>query len=294
VKIRVTHLWQVTKQAAGGVIFALTGLAALVMVFLPSRAAQAQTLPGPSVPAGPDKLAMQLSFRHILAATRQQSDAALLTYQVKAGQSMSSIADEQCHGQARDWTGIYAASRAAHLTGKNANMISTGQELAISCQYLPSQLKYADPPQQRWHPQQAVLSASGGHRDQFDGNTQYGCGDGDGDGAHDMPCSLLHGGGSTVIHRAVTVSSGGGMGNVNPHNYSGFQQCVITRESGGNSQVMNSSGHYGLYQFSASTWQAYGGSASSFGHASASYQTQIFNNAMAQGGQNNWSPYDGC
>ena len=121
-KIRVTHLWQVTKQAAGGVIFALTGLAALVMVFLPSRAAQAQTLPGPSVPAGPDKLAMQLSFRHILAATRQQSDAALLTYQVKAGQSMSSIADEQCHGQARDWTGIYAASRAAHLTGKNANM----------------------------------------------------------------------------------------------------------------------------------------------------------------------------
>ena len=28
-----------------------------------------------------------------------------------------------------------------------------------------------------------------------------------------------------------------------------FQQCVISRESGGNSQVMNSTGHYGLYQF---------------------------------------------
>ncbi len=44
---------------------------------------------------------------------------------------------------------------------------------------------------------------------------------------------------------------------------SGLQQCIISRESGGNSQVMNGSGHYGLYQFSASTWQEYGGSAGS-------------------------------
>ena len=40
---------------------------------------------------------------------------------------------------------------------------------------------------------------------------------------------------------------------------SSFQECVIASESGGNSQVMNSSGHYGLYQFSASTWDEYGG-----------------------------------
>jgi len=74
----------------------------------------------------------------------------------------------------------------------------------------------------------------------------------------------------------------------------GFQSYVIARESGGNSQVMNSSGHYGLYQFSASTWAAYGGSAASFGHASVAEQNQVFNNAIAQGGQSNWSPYDGC
>src|SRR5690348_10131377 len=74
----------------------------------------------------------------------------------------------------------------------------------------------------------------------------------------------------------------------------GFQSCVIARESGGNSQVMNSSGHYGLYQFSASTWSAYGGSAADFGHASVAEQNQVFNNAIAQGGQSNWSPYDGC
>ena len=79
--------------------------------------------------------------------------------------------------------------------------------------------------------------------------------------------------------------------------YSGsgsFQSCVIARESGGGSQVMNSSGHYGLYQFSASTWAAYGGSPSSFGNASVAEQNQVFNNAIAAGGQSNWSAYDGC
>ena len=79
--------------------------------------------------------------------------------------------------------------------------------------------------------------------------------------------------------------------------YSGsgsFQSCVIARESGGNSQVMNASGHYGLYQFSASTWAAYGGSPSLFGNASVAQQNQVFNNAIAAGGQSNWAPYDGC
>jgi LysM repeat protein len=73
-----------------------------------------------------------------------------------------------------------------------------------------------------------------------------------------------------------------------------FGQCVIARESGGNAQVMNSTGHYGLYQFSASTWAAYGGSAADFGHASVSEQNAVFNNAVASGGQSNWSAYDGC
>jgi LysM repeat protein len=73
-----------------------------------------------------------------------------------------------------------------------------------------------------------------------------------------------------------------------------FGACVVARESGGNAQVMNSSGHYGLYQFSASTWQEYGGSAASFGNASASQQEQVFSTALAAGGESNWSPYDGC
>jgi LysM repeat protein len=85
---------------------------------------------------------------------------------------------------------------------------------------------------------------------------------------------------------AETVSTYSGDG--------GFASCVIAAESGGNSQVMNSSGHYGLYQFSASTWEEYGGSAGDFGHASVAEQNQVFNNALAAGGQSNWSAYDGC
>jgi hypothetical protein len=73
-----------------------------------------------------------------------------------------------------------------------------------------------------------------------------------------------------------------------------FGQCVIARESGGQAQVMNATGHYGLYQFSASTWAAYGGSPADFGHASVAEQNQVFANALAQGGQSNWSAYDGC
>jgi len=74
-----------------------------------------------------------------------------------------------------------------------------------------------------------------------------------------------------------------------------FGNCVVERESGGNPQVMNSSGHYGLYQFSFSTWVAYGGNPNDFGHASIAEQEQVFLNAMATpGGANNWAPYDGC
>jgi LysM repeat protein len=75
---------------------------------------------------------------------------------------------------------------------------------------------------------------------------------------------------------------------------SAFQACVIARESGGNPQVMNATGHYGLYQFSASTWAAYGGNPADFGHASVAEQNQVFANAMAAGGESNWAPYDGC
>jgi LysM repeat protein len=73
-----------------------------------------------------------------------------------------------------------------------------------------------------------------------------------------------------------------------------FGNCVVERESGGNPDVWNASGHWGLYQFSASTWAEYGGSPADFGHAGVGEQEAVFMNAMARGGEFNWAPYDGC
>jgi LysM repeat protein len=75
---------------------------------------------------------------------------------------------------------------------------------------------------------------------------------------------------------------------------SSFQACVIRAESGGNPGIWNASGHYGLYQFSESTWDAAGGDPSLFGHASAAYQTKVFWMAYDQWGTSPWAPYDGC
>jgi LysM repeat protein len=72
------------------------------------------------------------------------------------------------------------------------------------------------------------------------------------------------------------------------------QRCIIARESGGNSQVVNATGHYGLYQFSAETWAAHGGNPADFGHASVAEQNQVFASTVAQDGYSDWQPYDGC
>jgi LysM repeat protein len=108
--------------------------------------------------------------------------------------------------------------------------------------------------------------------------------------ASPAPASSTAGYGESYPSSATAVQSGS--------TYTGssgsFQACVIAAESGGNAQVMNSSGHYGLYQFSASTWAAYGGNPADFGHASVAEQKQVFDNAIAAGGESNWAPYDGC
>ncbi|HUK68175.1 MAG TPA: LysM peptidoglycan-binding domain-containing protein [Streptosporangiaceae bacterium] len=72
-----------------------------------------------------------------------------------------------------------------------------------------------------------------------------------------------------------------------------FQGCVIQHESGGSAQVMNSSGHYGLYQFDYSTWVANGGSPADFGNASAAEQTSVFDQAYSSSGSAPWAG-DGC
>lgn len=199
------------------------------------------------------------SFRE--AAAKQavtKSASKSRTYKVKAGDSLSKIA-QHYYSEAAAWPVIYYANR--HSI-KSANEISVGQKLTIPAK--PAKIPAAPAVPVAAPVSQVSTSAAPA---QVTSTAQ--------------PASTYQH--ASTSQPASTYSGG-----------SGFQSCVISRESGGNSQVMNGSGHYGLYQFSEGTWEAYGGSASSFGNASVAEQNQVFNNAIAQGGQSNWSAYDGC
>ncbi len=178
-----------------------------------------------------------------------------VTYTVRSGDSLSEIAGRVYHQQDA-WPVLYWAN---HRQIRWANDIEVGQVLQVPAKPAkipgaPSELGPAAPA-----PVQAAASAS-------------------------------------PVQATATVATSG----YSNASYSGgtpggsFGSCVVARESGGNSQVMNSSGHYGLYQFSASTWAEYGGNPASFGNASVAEQNQVFANALAAGGQSNWSAYDGC
>jgi hypothetical protein len=180
-----------------------------------------------------------------------------VSYTVRPGDSLSAIAGRFYHKQSA-WPVLYWAN---HSKIRWANIVSTGQVLRIPAEpaKIPSAPGQLGPVAPAPAPVAAAAVSTGS-------SPAYAP-------AQAAPAASSYSGGT----------AGGSFG-----------QCVIARESGGNAQVMNSSGHYGLYQFSEGTWVAYGGSASDFGHASAGEQNQVFSNALAQGGQSNWSPYDGC
>ncbi len=69
--------------------------------------------------------------------------------------------------------------------------------------------------------------------------------------------------------------------------------CIRNAEEGG-SYAWGPGNGGGAYQFQIGTWEKYGGAASEFGVAGASYQDQIFDNAINAGGASNWTAYDGC
>jgi LysM repeat protein len=238
--------------------------AAFVMSAAPAGAATAHTT-GIEHAAATQQAEKAGTEPQLLAAIRAaaaskpaaKAKAATKTYTVKEGDSLSTIAQHE-YSESAAWPVIYYANR-SHI--KWANEISTGQKLTIPAKpskipAAPSELGPAAPAPVHTESAPVTHSAS----------------------TYSAPVEQ-----SASTHASGTYNGG-----------SGFQSCVISRESGGNSQVMNGSGHYGLYQFSESTWEAYGGSASSFGNASVSEQNQVFNNAIAQGGESNWSAYDGC
>ena len=102
---------------------------------------------------------------------------------------------------------------------------------------------------------------------------------------------------STHTTAAVSVPAAPAA-SVSVSGYSGFQACVIQRESGGNPQARNPySTASGLYQFLLTTWDALGfGAAYPGGAATApvSVQNAAFEKEYAESGTSAWGPYDGC
>ncbi len=246
---------------------ALAGLAAAACLAPPAMAdpLPAHTAAKSAAAAQPavttDAAYAGVSSAYLFAATRQAtrhqaSPAQAVRYTVRQGDSLSAIAGHFYHEQGA-WPVLYWANR--HQI-RWANDIATGQTLQIPAKpaKIPGAPSLLGPVAPTVAPARATavtrVYAPAARAASYSGGTSY---------------------------------SGGSVGG-------SFGQCVVARESGGNSQVMNSSGHYGLYQFSASTWAAYGGSAGSFGNASVAEQNQVFSNALARGGQSNWSAYDGC
>ena len=185
----------------------------------------------------------------------KKAAAAPAKYTVKSGDSLSAIA-KRVYNNPAYWPVLYWAN---HGQIRYANVIEVGQKLTVPAK--PAKIPGAP----------SVLGPSAPAPVQATSVT----------GEQSAPVQY-----SAPVHYSAPAATYSGSGS--------FQSCVIARESGGNSQVMNSSGHYGLYQFSASTWAAYGGNPASFGNASVAEQNTVFNNAIAAGGQSNWSAYDGC
>jgi hypothetical protein len=187
----------------------------------------------------------------------------LKAWTVQDGQTLSSIAGAR-YGNQNAWTVIYWANH-SHI--KWADQIQVGQVLSLPVwnDPLPAAPRFTSPP-----PPPPPVVVPRVHRA----------------GSSVAYSSTYHRSTTRTYHRAYTSGTYHGSGSM--------ERCIISRESGGNSQVMNGSSHYGLYQFSASTWVASGGSAGSFGHASVAEQQRVFRTAVAARGYSDWTPYDGC
>ena len=229
----------------------------------------------PSAQAGTDTYSSAAWHFHPALAATGSTQAMPLAYTVRPGDTLSQIAGHFYGSQAL-WPALWWVNKSKVA---NPNVIQAGERLTLS----------------PWHPRAAWLAAAADRAmprpvvtaavvTQRSGTA----GDREPDGDSD------DGGGYRTQAGYSSAARAGSYGSVNPGSYGGFQACVIARESGGQSQVMNATGHYGLYQFAYGTWVANGGSPGSFGHASVSEQNQVFANTVRSSGYSAWTPYDGC
>jgi Transglycosylase-like domain/LysM domain len=209
--------------------------------------------------------------------TRITSVSSGMTYTVAAGDTLSGIAGRAC-GNPGDWPAIWHQDQAEIA---NPALIYPGQVLTFTCgEAAAAQAPASAPPAQPGK----VWGVSYG-------DPNY-CGDGDGDG-WDVACHAAAAAPQPAVRQSAAQAPASS-GAVSTAGMSAFEQCVIARESGGNAQVMNASGHYGLYQFDLSTWVSGGGNPADFGHASVAEQQRVFSAVYVARGVQPWQPSDGC
>jgi len=260
------------QATAGAAAPTLAGVAAAICLspqapaaasVVPSAATQHATVPQ-AYQRGPTRAQLLAVAKH--AASHKAGSGLPTWYTVRPGDSLSSIAERVYHNSSA-WPVLYWRN---HDQVRWANVITAGQKLRVPKEpaHIPAAPKQLAPTPihtaTHYKPRHARPTAT-----TDEAETQ-----------------------SAPDTQSAPATSSASWSGAYPGG--AFGACVVARESGGNSQVMNSTGHYGLYQFSASTWAAYGGNPADFGHASVAEQNQVFANALAQGGQSNWSPYDGC
>ena len=239
--------------------FVLALLAGLLGYVIPAQGAAAST----AVLRAPVRaIALAAAWHREITITLTRAATAAAparTYVVRPGDSLFAIALRLC-GTGNDWLGLWHATRGI----PDPDLIGVGLVVAVACNasgpgYAPVAPAYQAP----------AADGDGDH-------------DGDMSGAPAQQAQQQQ----QPSYQAQPASTYQGSG--------GMQQCIIARESGGNSQVMNSTGHYGLYQFSYSTWVAHGGNPGDFGNASVAEQNQVYYATVAADGYSDWAPYDGC
>lgn len=175
---------------------------------------------------------------------------------VQPGDTLSGLAARWC-GSAAAWPGLAAASRIT-----TPDHIVPGERVTLGC--------HAAPP--------ARLTSYTVRRGGTDGDGDHDADQGDGGGP-------AQGGGYQARHARGGASFAG---------VTGFERCVIARESGGSATIVNPrSGAGGLYQFLPSTWARLGFSGLPQ-YAPVAVQRAAFLKAVALDGTSDWAPYDGC
>jgi hypothetical protein len=186
---------------------------------------------------------------------------------VNHGDTLSSIAQDNCNN-ADDWTGLYLSNK--NKIGDDPNMIEPGTQLTLDCYQGTVNVAPVETAWDHWnhinHLNHIRLESVPAPAPEQDAPQ------------------------NAPVQEAAEQPSNS---TVNPSDYSGYQACVIKRESGGDSTIVNpSSGAGGLYQFLPSTWASLGYSGLPQ-DAPVSEQTQAFEKLYAEAGSSPWVS-DGC